>query len=61
MGTQLLDDVAHRTSGKLFTSTNRSNGPMRQLLTGHGWHRCGELSGLAEGDPEMFFRWDEIS
>lgn len=41
---------------EVWTSTNRSNTAMRTLLVNSGWHYCGELDGLDEGDPEMFFK-----
>lgn len=40
---------------KLFTSTNRSNEPMRKLLGKSGFTFCGEIDALDEGDPELFF------
>jgi GNAT superfamily N-acetyltransferase len=47
---------------QLFTSTNRSNEPMRALLEQSGWYFSGELSGLDEGDPELvFFSWRTLS
>jgi hypothetical protein len=39
----------------VFTSTNRSNTPMRTLLDRDGWSFSGELSGLDDGDPELVF------
>ena len=41
---------------EVWTSTNRSNAPMRSLLDTAGWRYCGELSGLDEGDPERFYK-----
>ena len=41
---------------EVWTSTNRSNAAMRALLAAEGWDYCGELVGLDEGDPELFFR-----
>ena len=41
---------------EVWTSTNRSNAAMRELLKKAGWRHCGELSGLDEGDPEQFFK-----
>ncbi len=41
---------------QVWTSSNRSNTAMRELLTKAGWCFCGELSGLDEGDPEQFFK-----
>ncbi len=40
---------------KLFTSTNKSNEPMRKLLGKTGFTFCGEIDALDEGDPEMVF------
>lgn len=40
---------------KIFTSTNKSNEPMRKLLGKTGFTFCGEIDALDEGDPEMFF------
>lgn len=40
---------------KIFTSTNKSNWPMRKLLGKAGFTYCGEIDALDEGDPEMFF------
>ena len=43
---------------QVFTSTNRSNIPMRGLLAKEGWQFSGELVGLDADDPEMiFFSW----
>ncbi len=41
---------------EVWTSTNQSNSAMRSLLTKAGWEYCGELCGLDEGDPELFFK-----
>ena len=67
----LIVDPAHRRSGigrsllrealatagtaQVFTSTNRSNRPMRALLDAEDWSFSGELGGLDEGDPELVF------
>ena len=40
---------------KLWTSTNRSNAPMQALLVSEGFIYAGEVEGLDEGDPEMFY------
>lgn len=40
---------------KLFTSTNASNMPMRNLLLGQGYQPSGMVEHLDEGDPEMVF------
>ncbi|MBC9902851.1 GNAT family N-acetyltransferase [Achromobacter xylosoxidans] len=41
--------------GKLFTSTNRSNIAMRQLLGRLGFIRSGQIENLDDGDPELVF------
>lgn len=40
---------------RIFTSTNASNTAMQALLAGLGYTRCGEVHGLDEGDPEVFY------
>jgi GNAT superfamily N-acetyltransferase len=40
---------------QVFTSTNRSNTAMRELLKQEGWQHSGELDGLDAGDPENFY------
>lgn len=40
---------------EVWTSTNRSNAPMRAMLEKSGWRYCGEVDGLDAGDPELFF------
>lgn len=55
LGTGLLLHSSHMFP-EVWTSTNRSNEPMRKLLKKAGWRYCGEVSGLDEGDPEYFFR-----
>jgi hypothetical protein len=42
----------------MFTSTNESNTPMRELLRSEGWSPSGVLAGLDEGDPEHVFFHD---
>jgi len=42
--------------GELWTSTNRSNKPMRRLLKKRGFVLAGCISGLDVGDPELFYR-----
>lgn len=45
-------------TNQVFSSTNRSNAPMRALLAKEGWKFSGELVGLDPDDPEMiFFSW----
>lgn len=41
--------------GKLFTSTNKSNIAMRQLLGRLGFIRSGQIENLDDGDPELVF------
>ena len=41
--------------GKLFTSTNRANIAMRQLLGRLGFIRSGQIENLDDGDPELVF------
>lgn len=55
LGTGLLSHCASARP-EVWTSTNRSNSAMRKLLYKAGWRYCGELSGLDEGDPELFYR-----
>jgi GNAT superfamily N-acetyltransferase len=43
---------------RVFTSTNESNTPMRQLLRSEGWIPSGVLTGLDDGDPEHVFFHD---
>jgi ribosomal protein S18 acetylase RimI-like enzyme len=40
---------------EIWTSTNRSNTPMRRLLAKHGFVRRGRVIGLDSGDAEMFY------
>ena len=56
VGKRLLEFCRSHADGELWTSTNRSNGPMRALLKSCAWHYCGELDGLDPGDPELFFK-----
>ena len=56
IGRALLDRFVQESTGeKLFTSTNLSNGPMIALLRRQGFVLCGQVSGLDDGDPELFF------
>ena len=56
IGSELLRTFALRsTTPQLFTSTNRSNLPMRDLLRKERWLFSGELVGIDEGDPELVF------
>jgi RimJ/RimL family protein N-acetyltransferase len=47
--------VAQCKAEKLFTSTNRSNTPMQRALAKAGFSFAGQLTGLDEGDPELFY------
>ncbi|WP_186428315.1 GNAT family N-acetyltransferase [Serratia grimesii] len=40
---------------KLFTSTNRSNVPMRRLLLAAGFIESGHIENLDEGGPEVIY------
>lgn len=52
----LLRSAVNRSATPdIFISTNRSNLPMRTLLTKEGWQFSGELEGIDEGDPELVF------
>ncbi len=42
-------------ASKLFTSTNRSNLPMRALLAKLRYRQVGSIDGLDEDDPEVFY------
>lgn len=46
---------ARATTPRIFTSTNASNAAMQALLGSLGYTRCGEVHGLDEGDPELFY------
>ena len=60
IGQALLEATASETS-ETWTSTNRSNAEMRGLLAKSGWTFCGEIEGLDDGDPEMFFKKRHLS
>ncbi|MDH1987964.1 GNAT family N-acetyltransferase, partial [Pseudomonas sp. GD03689] len=58
LGAALLARIqADCTGQKLFTSTNRSNGPMRRLLERRGFVESGVVEHLDEGDPEQVYYW----
>ena len=43
----------------VFTTTNESNTPARQLFERVGFVTCGRIEGLDEGDPEIVLRWQQ--
>jgi GNAT superfamily N-acetyltransferase len=56
VATALVGAVESRaTTGKLFTSTNQSNLPMRRLCRRLGFEPSGWVDNLDDGDPELFF------
>jgi len=55
IGSQLLEDFERTQGPHMFTSTNLTNAPMQRLLQSRQWTPCGMLTGLDEGDPEIFF------
>ena len=52
--------LGHGSTSRVFTSTNQSNAPMRELLRSEGWTASGVLSGLDDGDPEHVFFHDAV-
>ena len=50
--------LQNASTSRMFTSTNESNTPMRELLRSEGWSPSGVLTGLDEGDPEHVFFHD---
>jgi GNAT superfamily N-acetyltransferase len=59
VGSALLERAVHSSStSRIFTSTNRSNAGMTELLTKAGWGFSGELEGIDDGDPELVFYRD---
>jgi ribosomal protein S18 acetylase RimI-like enzyme len=62
IGSRLLRAAVRSAStSRVFTSTNRSNSPMRALLDRDGWSASGELHGLDESDPELVYFIDRSS
>lgn len=57
VGLALIEHCKTATAGepKLWSSTNRSNAPMRALLAKSGFIESGVIENLDEGDPEMIF------
>jgi len=59
IGRLLVNSVRDQLSGRVWTSTNLSNAAMHRLLQTSGWHPAGMLSGLDDGDPEVFYFSDQ--
>ena len=58
LGAALLACIQADCRGqKLFTSTNRSNEPMRRLLERQGFVASGVVEHLDQGDPERVYFW----
>ena len=55
IGGQLLQHLAAHVTGKLWTSTNASNAPMRALLMKAGFIESGTVDNLDPGDPEVIY------
>lgn len=59
VGRTLMGALAARCkTPKLFTSTNESNKPMRELLTQLGYVPSGVIHNLDPGDPELVYFLD---
>ena len=59
VGRALMKALASRCkTRKLFTSTNRSNKPMQQLLDRLGYMASGVIHNLDPGDPELVYFLD---
>ncbi|MDD0973773.1 GNAT family N-acetyltransferase [Pseudomonas fontis] len=55
-GRQIVAHLEACTASKrIFTSTNRSNSPMRQLLEQLGYQRSGKIENLDLDDSELIF------
>jgi RimJ/RimL family protein N-acetyltransferase len=56
IGTKAIDLICKKCkSDKVFTSTNHSNNRMQKALEKAEFSFAGELTGLDEGDPELFY------
>ena len=56
IGGKVFDLIGEQCkTNKVFTSTNRSNTRMQRALTKADFVFAGELNGLDDGDPELFF------
>jgi GNAT superfamily N-acetyltransferase len=59
IGRALVSSIVREHHGtRIFTSTNESNAPMRQLLEGVGFTAAGVIHGLDPNDPELVFYID---
>ena len=56
IGRKIVAHLEHCSSAnKIFTSTNTSNTPMRELLAQLGYQSSGVVENLDPGDPELIF------
>jgi RimJ/RimL family protein N-acetyltransferase len=56
VGGKVFDLIVEQCEAKkLFTSTNCSNTRMQRALAKAGFSFAGQLTGLDEGDPELFY------
>ena len=56
IGAEAMNLICRQSkTSKVFTSTNRSNTPMQKALVKVGFSFAGEIIGLDEGDPELFY------
>lgn len=56
IGRKIIAHLEHCSSAKkIFTSTNMSNTPMRELLVQLGYQSSGVVENLDPGDPELIF------
>ena len=56
VGGRLIAHLVEHVGTEIWTSTNRSNLPMRELLQRTGFTESGFIEGLDPGDPELVFR-----
>jgi len=56
VGTSLISHLERNCkTSKLFTSTNKSNKPMQELMVKMEYQPSGTVYNLDEGDPELFY------
>lgn len=63
VGSALITSVEEdRRAGRVFTSTNRSNAPMRALVAKRGYAASGVIYNLDPADPEVIYvkRFDGV-